>query len=121
ERDDDYRRSSGDSGGSQGGMYGRGDFGNERGRDEYGRFSSDDDYRASRGGGRGGYEDDRGSRGRADHQGRGWFGDPEGHAEAARERWDESRGSRYEQDDDRGVRGGSMGRGNDRERDDQGR
>jgi len=98
------------------GMFGRGDSGrNEqnggRERDEYGRFSSDDDHRRGRG-------NDYDDRGREYGRGSGWYGDPQGHAEAARERWQESRGSRYEEDDDRGGRGGSF-RG--RERDESGR
>jgi len=92
----------------------------ERERDERGRFVSDDDddrdYRrsASRGGGRRHDDDDdrRGSRSRGrdddddDRGGRGrggWFGDSEGHREAARRRFDD--------DDDR--RGGSRSRGRD--------
>ena len=93
----------------------------ERERDERGRFVSDDDddrdYRrsASRGGGRRDDDDDdrRGSRSRGrddddDRGGRGrggWFGDSEGHREAARRRFDD--------DDDR--RGGSRSRGRDDE------
>lgn len=72
-------------------------------RDEYGRFTSDDDRNGGRSRGRG--DDDRGGRDRG--QG-GWFGDSEGHARAARQRWE---------DDDRGGRGG----GSDRERDENGR
>lgn len=68
-------------------------------RDERGRFMSDDDrddrrrYGAERNEGRRRYaddEDDRRYRARSDRdrgQG-GWFGDPEGHAEAARRGWD---------------------------------
>src|SRR5262249_51830039 len=87
--DDDYRSSSG----------ARNLSGRER--DEYGRFMSDDDddrrsYSSrSRGGSR--YEDDddrRGGRGRG-----GWFGDSEGHSQAARER---RGGGRYMRDDDDG-------------------
>lgn len=96
----------------------------ERERDERGRFVSDDDddrdYRrsASRGGGRRDDDDDdrRGSRSRGrddddDRGGRGrggWFGDSEGHREAARRRFDD--------DDDR--RGGSRSRGRDDDDDD---
>jgi len=96
----------------------------ERERDERGRFMSDDDddrdYRrsASRGGGRRDDDDDdrRGSRSRGrddddDRGGRGrggWFGDSEGHREAARRRFDD--------DDDR--RGGSRSRGRDDDDDD---
>ncbi len=104
-----------------GGMFGRGEPGRReqsggRERDEYGRFSSDGDHR----GGRGNDYDHRGSGGRDYGRGSGWYGDPQGHAEAARERWQGSRGSRYEQDDDRGGRGGSF-RGGGRERDESGR
>lgn len=59
-------------------------------RDERGRFMSDDE---SRYGGRSfRYEDAGGMRGRG-----GWYGNHEGHADAARERWDEGgRGLRHE-------------------------
>jgi hypothetical protein len=76
--------------------------GNYRERDERGRFTDDDDRR--RGGGD--YER-RSSRGRSryddgDDDGRGWHGDPRGHAEASRRGWDERRsGSRYDDDDRR--------------------
>lgn len=79
----------------------RGYRSNERERDEYGRFTSDDDRGGYRSRGR---DDDRDGRGRG-----GWFGDSEGHARAARERWE---------DDDRGYR--SRG-GDDRDRDERGR
>jgi hypothetical protein len=66
----------------------------ERERDERGRFVSDDDnddrgsYRA-RSRSRDDEDDDR------DHDGRGWYGDPEGHAEASRRGWqDRQNGSR---------------------------
>jgi hypothetical protein len=82
-------------------------------RDERGRFMSDDDddrrYRSRR-------RDDDDDRGR----GRGgWFGDSEGHSQAARERWGE-RGpsSRYRDDDDDDRR--SRGRRDDDD-DDRGR
>ena len=80
--DDDYRRSGSNGGGP--------------GRDEEGRFTSGGS-RSSRD-----YDDDRrGGR----NEGRGWYGDSRGHSEAAREGWDERRGSsRYDDDDDR--RGG---------------
>jgi len=105
-----------------GGMFGRGDYGRDeqqgrgRGRDEYGRFSGDDDYRRGRGDDYG----DRGSRGREYGRGTSWYGDPQGHAEA-RERSQESRGSRYQSDDDRSGRGGGSFRGGGRERDESGR
>ena len=92
-----------------------------RDRDEQGRFTSDDD----RGRSRGGRDDDRGgyrSRGgRDDNDGRGWYGDSQGHSEASRRGWEtrgggESRSFR-DDDDDRGYRS----RGNDRERDEYGR
>lgn len=87
-------------------------------RDERGRFMSDDDrgYRRSR------YDDGRSysSRGR-DDDGRGWYGDSGGHAEAARRGWAERRGEnrsfgRYDDGDD-----GRGYRSEDRDRDDRGR
>jgi hemerythrin superfamily protein len=71
-------------------------------RDERGRFMSDDDrdYRRSRSR----YEDDDDDRrGRGGGHG-GWFGDSRGHAEAARQRWEERRGPGYYEDDDRDYR-----------------
>jgi hypothetical protein len=112
EQDDHFR---GGSRGQQRGMFGRRDSEDRSGRerDEYGRFTGDDNYGGPRGGRGSGYEDDdRGSRGRGSGQGRGWFGDSRGHAEAARERWS---------DDDRGGRGGGSMRGGNRERDESGR
>jgi hypothetical protein len=86
---------------------------NERDRDERGRFVSDDDdrdeRRSSGGGSRSRGRDDDDERG---GRGRGWYGDPEGHSQAARRRSDDDedrRGSRsrgrYDDDDDRGGRG----------------
>lgn len=77
---------------------------NDRDRDERGRFTSDedDDRRYSRNRSSSRYEDDDDRRGR----GRGgWFGDSEGHSEAARNRRESSR---YDDDDNRG---GGRGRG----------
>ena len=120
---DDYGR--GDYGREDYGRedHGRDDPGGGRERDEFGRFTSGDDGDRRGGYARGGgrdyddYEDRGGSRGRSSGQGRGWFGDSRGHAEAARERWQESRGSRYEDeydDRERSSRGrGSRGRGDD--------
>jgi len=88
ERDDDDRRSS-------------------RSRDERGRFESDDDRRSSSR--RHDGDDDLRSSG----GGRGWFGDSEGHSQAARSRsrddddYDDRRRSRSRDDND----GGSRGRG----------
>jgi hemerythrin superfamily protein len=70
-----------------------------RERDEQGRFVSDDDDRDYRRG-RSRYDDDdrRGGRGHG-----GWYGDAEGHAEAARRGWDVREGTsrgRYRGDDD---------------------
>ena len=95
--------------------------GQERDRDERGRFTEEDDHRGrGRGGsssrssssGRGGRHEDDG-----DH--RGWHGDPRGHSEASHRGWEERRGSsgsgrggRYEQDEDddrRSSRGGGGG------------
>jgi hemerythrin superfamily protein len=94
--DDDYGRSSSRSSGRG---EGRGWFGDERGHSEAarrgwdergesqrysrGRDDDDDDRRYSRAEGRG-----------SDDEGRGWHGDPRGHAEAARRGWDERSGSR---------------------------
>jgi hemerythrin superfamily protein len=93
---------------------GRGGFGESEGQSEAAR--------SRRGSSR--YEDDDrgGGRGRG-----GWFGDSEGHAEAARERWeDDDRGgrsgrsrssSRYDEDDD--SRGGRSGQSPSSRRDDE--
>ncbi len=78
-----------------------------RERDDQGRFTSDDDRRYSRGR----YDDDDRGRGQ---QGQGWYGDREGHAEAARLGWEHRRG-----DADYGRGGGYRSGG--RERDEQGR
>jgi len=116
-RDEDY------------GRYGRDDDersyrGNERDRDEYGRFVSDDD---ERGGGRGyrSNERDRDESGRftSDDRSRyserdddnrssrggrgGWFGDSEGHSQAASQRG--SGRSRYDEDEDRSRSGSGRG------------
>jgi hemerythrin superfamily protein len=91
--DDDERRS-----------YSRGQ---ERERDERGRFVSEEDY------------DDRRSGGRSHG---GWFGDPQGHSEASRRGWEERYGgtrARSRDDDDDERR--SYGRGQERERDERGR
>src|SRR5438128_11290442 len=85
-------------------------YSNERERDEQGRFvSEDDDGRRHSGGYRSRREDDDGRRryqsssrddddyrrgGRYDDDRRGWYGDPEGHAQAARRGWDEREGER---------------------------
>ncbi|HEX4182662.1 MAG TPA: hemerythrin domain-containing protein [Caulobacteraceae bacterium] len=103
-----------------------------RERDEYGRFTSDDDDRRYRSHRRDDYDDERsyrssGSAGRErDAQGRfmsdddddrrsygrsggrgGWYGDPESHSEASRRGWDERSGSgrsssQYRERDERG-------------------
>lgn len=110
--------------------------GNDRERDDRGRFMSDDDddrrgYRGSSGGGGAGGsrsrsrydddDDDRDSRGR----GRGgWFGDSEGHSEASRRGWEErgygggsrSRSREDEDDDRRSYRSASSGSGRWRSR-----
>jgi len=96
----------------------RGSRRDNRNRDDDGRFISsrggrvdDDDDRGGRSGGRG----NGGGRGGSD-DGRGWFGDAEGHSEAARRGWDDrgsssrsSRSSRDDDDDDRGRRGNGRG------------
>lgn len=78
-------------------------------RDEYGRFVSDDDRR-SQGYSRGrNYEDERRASHGSGHGG--WFGDPQGHAEAARRGWDEREGERRSHDEDtRGYSSQSGGR-----------
>jgi hemerythrin superfamily protein len=83
----------------------------DRERDSQGRFMSDDDRGRSRN-----YGSGNGGRGR-DHGG--WFGDSEGHSEAARRGWEEreggSRGRSYRDDeDDRRYR--SRGRDDDDDR-----
>lgn len=110
--------------------------GNERPRDERGRFMDENEYRGMRGRNyasrsRRDYDDDdrrdsaQSSRGYDDDDRRGWYGDSRGHAEAARRGWDERRGrSSDHDDDDRGDyrsrgsrmsddyrRGGERGRG----------
>ena len=109
--------------------------GNDRERDDRGRFMSDDDdrrgYRSEGRSSRSRYDDDddrdRGGRGHG-----GWFGDSEGHSRAARERWDEdddrrgsrSSGRRDDDDDRRGYRGEesrSRSRYDDDDRDSRGR
>lgn len=88
-------------------------------RDERGRFTSDDDdrrrgrsYSARNGGGGRAYRDD--------DDDRGWYGDPQGHSEAARRGWEtrrgESRSFRDDDDDDRRSYSGA-----DRDRDERGR
>lgn len=106
--DRDYGR-----GGGRGNGGSRSYAAQNRDRDERGRFTDDDDDRGGRGGG---YR----SRGRDDDDGRGWYGDPEGHSEASRRGWAERRGEsrsfgRYDDDDDRNSRSQS------RDRDDRGR
>lgn len=109
ERDDEGRFMSENGGRSRERNYDdderRGSYSSRgRDRDEYGRFTSEDDngYRGSRSGG-----------------GRGWSGDPEGHSEASRRGWEgrgqsrdsySSRGNDYDEDH-RGSRGGSRGHG----------
>jgi hemerythrin superfamily protein len=110
-RDDNGRYMSDDDRSSRGGR-GRedryGDSGNYRERDDRGRFMSDDDGygRSSRSqSSRRQYRDDDGG------DGRGWFGDREGHAEAARRGWE----SRSDREGDYGSRnqGGRGSRGRD--------
>jgi hemerythrin superfamily protein len=74
-------------------------------RDEHGRFVSDDEGRdraCSRGG-----DDERRSARSGRHSG--WFGDPDGHAEASRRRWDEREGERRSDRDEEAHRGSSHG------------
>lgn len=74
------RRGRDERGGSRGGGYSDDDRGyRARGRDEEGRFTS-----------RGGRDDDDDRR-RSGRGHGGWFGDPEGHAEASRRGWEDRR------------------------------
>ena len=109
-------------------------------RDEYGRFTGEED-RSGRHGSSRGYERDRDDEGRFmsrgddgrnggyrgssryrdedDGRGRGhggWFGDPEGHSEASRRGWDEREGQG--RGDDRRYAGASRSGGGTRYRDD---
>jgi hypothetical protein len=104
-RDDDERRSSsrGDDDRGQG-WYGDSEGHSEaarrgwesRGRESASRYDSERSSRSGR------YDDDRRSSSGSDDRGRGWYGDSEGHSEAAQRGW-ENRGressSRY--DDER--------------------
>lgn len=89
--------------------------GSDRDRDENGHYMRDDDRGGSRSRGRD--DDDRGGRESRDHGQSGWFGDSEGHARAARQRWEEDdRGGprnrgRNNDDDDRSGRGRERGHG----------
>ncbi|WP_312204240.1 hemerythrin domain-containing protein [Brevundimonas sp.] len=114
DRDDQGRFMSDDDRTGRGGG-GRGRSSSfDRDRDDQGRFMSDDD-RSSRGGGRSSSSDrerdSRSYRGRDDDDGdgRGWYGDSRGHAEAARRGW-ESRSHSSRDDDDR-SRGSDRGHG----------
>ena len=85
----------------------------DRERDSRGRFMSDDDNGRGRS-----YASGNGGRGRGRDNG-GWFGDPEGHSEAARRGWDEresgSRARTYrDDDDDRRYRSRARDDGDDR-------
>lgn len=98
DRDSDYRSSSP----SRGRSYQDEEYSSHAQRmperDEYGRFMSDDDHR-SQGYSRGrDYEDERRASHGSGHGG--WFGDPQGHAEAARRGWDEREGERRSYDED---------------------
>jgi hypothetical protein len=87
-REDDERRYSR---GGRGGWYGEAARPGWDERETHrSRGRSDDDYDDRRGSGR--------------DEGQGWYGDPRGHAEAARRGWDERRRSEY--DDDRRLRSG---------------
>ncbi len=96
--DDDDRSSS--RGRGQGGWFGDSEGHAEAARRGWDNRRDDDDGRYARrdddgryGSSRSRYDDDRGR-----SQGQGWFGDSEGHAEAARRGWDHRR-----DDDDRGY------------------
>ena len=113
-RDDDGRYMSDDRGSSRDSRYMSDDRGSSRGRDDddnrsnsrgsSSRSRSDyDDNNRSYGGyssrGRSSYDDDNR---RSSSQGSGWYGDSEGHAEAARLGWE------HRDDDDRGSRSRSF-------------
>jgi hypothetical protein len=102
---------------------------NMRDRDDRGRFTSDDD-RGGRSSIRGRDRDDdddrrfsssrrrddddeRRSSRDDDDRGRGWFGDSEGHSQAARRNIDERRSSRYRDDEDDDRRSSSSRRRDD--------
>lgn len=117
--DDDRRRGSGGRG--QGGWFGDPEGHSQasrRGWDERsgssGRSSyRDEDDRGYRSGSR--YEDERGRSSGGRGQG-GWFGDSEGHSQAAREGWEDrnrggSRSRGRDDDDERGGRSSGGGRG----------
>lgn len=122
DRDGRSNYGRGNSGGGDRGQ-GQGWYGDPQGHSEAARegWRNRDDYGGGRGGNRGGRDyddDDRG--GRSDYgrggggdrgQGQGWYGDPQGHSEAAREGW-------RHRDDYGGNRGGNRGRDDD---DDRGR
>jgi len=128
ERDDQGRFMSDDDDNGRGNGR-RSSSSNERDRDEYGRFTSEDDDNRSRSSSRGGYssrsgrddDDDRSGRSSRGRGQGGWFGDSEGHSEAAERGWEgreSSRGgyssrSSRDDDDDRGGRSSrsSSGRG----------
>jgi len=91
----------------------RGARGDDRDRDDRGRFTSDDDDRRYRSRGRDD-DDDRGARGRGGRSQGGWFGDSEGHSEAARRGWEDREGGargRSRDDDDHRNRDSARGRG----------
>ncbi|WP_303698309.1 hemerythrin domain-containing protein [Brevundimonas naejangsanensis] len=106
DRDDQGRFMSDDDRSGRGGGRGRSSS-SDRDRDDQGRFMSDDD-RSGRGGRSSSSDrerDERSYRGRDDEDGdgRGWYGDSRGHAEAARRGW-ESRSRSDRDDDDRSGR-----------------
>ncbi|MFT3977669.1 MAG: hemerythrin domain-containing protein [Sphingomonas bacterium] len=115
ERDENGRFMSNDddrNGGShRGGGGGNGSRGYGRERDEEGRFMSRDDDGRSRSGGGSRYRDDDDRRGGGRGQG-GWFGDSEGHSEAARRGWDERGGGSRGRDSDDDRRYSSYSRSN---------
>src|ERR1700730_3158120 len=94
--DDDDRRGSRGHGGWVGDPEGHSEA-SRRGREERGgaRYRDDDDDRRYSRSRRDDDDDRRGSRGHG-----GWFGDPEGHSEAARRGREEGGGARYRDDDD---------------------
>jgi hemerythrin superfamily protein len=114
-RERDARGRFTDDDDNRGGRGGRGGSGN-RERDDDGRFTGS---RSGSGNNRGRDDDDdrggsRGGRGDGD-DGRGWYGDPRGHSEAARRGWDDRN------DDRGGSRGGQRGQSRGYDDDDRSR
>jgi hypothetical protein len=111
-RDDDDRNQGGWFGDSEGHSEAARRGWEERGSSRGSRSSRDDDDDRGMSSRRGGMSS-RSSRDDDDRGHGGWFGDSEGHSEAARRGWDERGGSRSSGRDDDNGRGGRS-RGDDR-------